>query len=245
MSSKNNHLKSTAYVIDVFDKVKELYFDAMPDCTNKDRLFNKFYGTYLTTALLARKAFGIEFDSEGIFGFLNEHIEKRVAFGNSSQNAYEQLLEKFRANPHHISFKGEDLDKKVERWGSYSDKTEVTADGKKVIGEYSIRVHLFSKLLKELGFENKDTVIKDFKKLGYLNYENGRDTRRRKIGSGTAELCYVIRVFEVESSEDEYFDEIKPALQVTKNQLGTYYTIPINGRANTPTDTPTIVSRAS
>lgn len=211
----------------------------MPDCTNKDRLFNKFYGTYLTTALLARKAFGIEFDSEGIFGFLNEHIEKRVAFGNSSQNAYEQLLEKFRANPHHISFKGEDLDKKVERWGSYSDKTEVTADGKKVIGEYSIRVHLFSKLLKELGFENKDTVIKDFKKLGYLNYENGRDTRRRKIGSGTAELCYVIRVFEVESSEDEYFDEIKPALQVTKNQLGTYYTIPINGRANTPTDTPT------
>lgn len=211
------------YVIGKFDKVKEVYFDEMPDCLNKDRLFNKFHGTYLTTALLAKKAFGIEFDLESIFGFLNTHIEKRIEFGNSSQNAYEQLLEKFRANQHHISFKGADSDKKVECWGSYSGKAEVTADGKKIIGEYSIRVNLFAKILRDLGFENKDTIIKDFKKLGYLNYENGRDTRRRKIGSDTAELCYVIRVFEVEASEDDVYEEIKPALQVTKNQFGTYY----------------------
>ena len=203
--------------------MEQVYFDEMPDCLNKDRLFNKFHGTYLTTALLAKKAFGIEFDLESIFGFLNTHIEKRAEFGNSSQNAYEQLLEKFRANPHHIRFNGVNYDNKVECWGAYSDKTEVMSDGNKIIGEYSIRVNLFAKLLKDLGFENKDTVIKDFKKLGYLNFENDRNTRRRKIGSGTAELCYVIRVFEVEESKDDLYEEIKPSLQVTKTQSGSYY----------------------
>lgn len=211
------------YVTGIFDELKEKYFDAMPDCLNKDRLFNKFHGAYLTTAVIARKALGIKFDLQSIFEFLNSHIEKRIEFGNSSQNAYEQLLEKFRANPHHIRYNGANYDNKVECWGAYSDKTEVAADGNKIIGEYSIRVNLFAKLLKDLGFENKDTIIKDFKKLGYLNFENDRNTRRRKIGSGTAELCYVIRVFEVEESKDDLYEEIKPSLQVTKTQSGTYY----------------------
>ena len=225
--------KMASYIIDNEGKTRVLRIykkairdlsDSIPVCQSVDRFFEKFHAVYLTTAYIAKESLGIKFHLKKIFNFLNENLEKKIEKGNSAESAYERLIEKFRANPHHISFKGGDPDKKVECWGAYSDKAEVTADGKKIIGEYSIRVHLFAKLLKDLGFENKDTILKDFKKFGYLNHEDDRYTRRRKIGSGTAELCYVLRVFAVEASEDDRYDEIKPALQVYKNQVGTYYT---------------------
>lgn len=212
------------YVLSGYDKAIKTFSDSIPVFPGVDRFFEKFYAVYLTTVIIAKKALGIKFHLKKIFNFLNENLENKIEKGNSAEGAYERLLEKFRANAHHINIKGCDPDKKVECWGAYNEVSYFADNGQKVIGEYSIRKNIFAEQLRLLGFVNKDTILKDFKKLGYLNYENGRDTRRRKIGSDTAELCYVIRVFEVEVSEDDVHEEIKPALQVIKTQFGTCYT---------------------
>ena len=212
------------YVLSGYDKAIKTFSDSLPVFPGVDRFFEKFYAVYLTTVIIAKKALGIKFHLKKIFNFLNENLEKKIEKGNSAEGAYERLLEKFRANAHHINIKGCDTDKKVECWGAYNEVSYVADNGQKVIGEYSIRKNIFAEQLRLLGFVNKETIIKGFKKLGCLNYENGRDTRRRKIGSDTAELCYVIRVFEVEVSEDDVHEEIKPALQVIKTQFGTCYT---------------------
>ena len=198
--------------------------DLVPVCHSVDRFFEKFYAIYLTTGYLAREAFGMKFHLRKVFNFLNENLEKRIEKGNSSESAYERLLEKYRANSRHIFFPNKSFANNLECWGAYHEVSYVADNGQKVIGEYSIRKNLFAEQLRRLGFENKETILKDFKMRGYLNYESGRDTRRRKIGSGTAELCYVIRVFEVEVSEDDLHEEIKPSLQVTKTQSGSCYT---------------------
>ncbi len=226
------------YVLSGYDKAIKTFSDSIPVFPGVDRFFEKFYAVYLTTTIIAKKALGIKFHLKKIFNFLNDNLEKKIEKGNSAEGAYERLLEKFRANAHHINIKGCDPDKKVECWGAYNEVSYVADNGQKVIGEYSIRKNIFAEQLRLLGFVNKETIIKGFKKLGYLNYENGRDTRRRKIGSDTAELCYVIRVFEVETSEDEVHEEIKPALQVIKTQFGTCYMSSSKGTVDPITGTP-------
>lgn len=226
------------YVLDIYNSAITQFLNSIPVFSGADRTFEKFYAVYLTTCFIARKALEIKFHARKIFDFLNENLAKKLEKGTSAESAYERLLEKLRVNARNISSKFDEPNKNAECWGTYNEVSYVTDSGMKVIGEYSIRKNVFTEQLRNMGFVNKDTIIKDFKKLGYLNYENGRDTRRRKLGNGTAELCYVLRVFDVEASTDEHFVEVKPVLQVTKNQFGTYYTVPSNGRTNTSTDTP-------
>lgn len=211
------------YIIDhggrefVLNTYKEIILQIsakVPDCQNKERFVEKFYAVYLTTAYIARKALRIDFSLKRILNFLNENLCRRIESGDNAEGAYQKLIEHFNANAGHIYQKGVDSDKRLECWGAYNVKKYATDNGQEVIGEYSIRKNLFEKFLRQMGYENIQTVLKGFKELGCLNYEGGRNTRRRCVGTETSELCYVLRVFKVDVSEDDLHEENKPGVPI-------------------------------
>lgn len=88
-------------------------------------------------------------------------------------------------------------------WGRY-EKQNKTMDGKKIIGIYSIIAIELEQILRRNGFDNIPTILKHWKRKGYLDYGEGTNTRYKKITGDRRVKCYVLRVFDNEDRSVSY-----------------------------------------
>ena len=191
------------YIIDNggLDMVTQLYKDTLKQLTScspegvDERFIEKFPALFITTSKLAKLALELDFDEQGVVDFCYKcwrHNKNNEDIGIKS---YNDVIDECRTHPDKFYQNGECDPKEV--WGAI--KIEEYIEGnKKVILEYGLLKSKLEEILTKKGYPNMNTCIALWKKAGLLNYEDGKSTRKRKIGNAEAlkAYLYVLKVFD-------------------------------------------------
>lgn len=173
--------------------------ESFPDTPNKMRFLETFVALYLATAEMAKEAFDLDFDIEGIQQYFLDYLASGKT-ANVSLNSYQDLLKEFRSNSAHFYMQkgSNDISPSVKVWGRYHrlKNNKILPDGRVIVGEYLVRENIVDELLKEKGYTKKQCV-EMWKKEEYINFEADRSTRSRKIDiHKEPENVFVFYVFE-------------------------------------------------
>ncbi|SNT19311.1 Uncharcterized protein, DUF927 family [Anaerovirgula multivorans] len=182
-----------------YDYYKEKYINALPSVDGfSKRIANKM-AVFLLTAELASKALKLDFDIDGILNLLIEQQDESMENRDIATEAYRYILEQVNvhANKFNKEYKhggnAEDSEfvPKGEIWG-------VISSNKAKEKEINIIPIAFEKLLSEGGFSEPKIILKKWKERGWLDFEDGRLTRKRKITKSAVRPIpvYVIKVID-------------------------------------------------
>ena len=177
----------------------------------------------LTAADLSNEAFGFKFQLDKIIDFFVEHEEKDGAEVDIAKEAHEKLIEFARANiGHFIKFSRSKYNKRTDEVMEYSnDNIEIFGridtgleniynESKIIVEEFSFTVNAFKKITRKLGYEDDRVLLKQLKEKGYLNHEQGKLYRKRKLRQtdATATKMYVLYEFQeaVTTFEDTFLE---------------------------------------
>lgn len=207
-------------LIDLHNKCCQRLESKVPNCVNKDRIIQKFYAVIYMTALLSNGMFKeisdeypianeCKFKLNEIVNFMNLNLKNNAEQSDKGLLAYNTVLSVLESYRGKIYFKDTQSFIPDNCWGRY-EKQHKSINGKKVIGIYSIIAIELEKILKNNGFDNIPTILKHWKRKGYLDYGEGTNTRYKKITGDGRVKCYVLRVFDNEShAENGNTSEIK------------------------------------
>ena len=162
---KNKYDKSVKYLMKIFDK------KSVKDNFTKRRVAN--YAMIYLTGKLFSEMFGIDSDLKDIVKMFIKIERESIKNRNFEVSAFEYI--KSYINKHINKFETDKNKVRGELWG-YINK-------KKGYVEVEINPLKFEEMLKEGGYEDKDVVLKEFKKNGILDCDKDRYTRKRKHGS--------------------------------------------------------------
>ena len=98
---------------------------------------------------------------------------------------------------------------KAECWGPITRQQKQHNDGRWIIEELVVRKNILEKMLKDNGYENLDTCIVEWKKLGVLDFEDDQHPRRHRTINGSKERAYVFRVFATEEEAAEIEENLR------------------------------------
>lgn len=190
------------YVIDIYRQWISKLTEMFPPTPSGERVIEKFYALFLTTAQIASKALRIEFDVKGMISFFLKHENEQGDKRNVSKESYDVLIEKFDININKFYRNGV-LGTVHEAWGKIDD-TYRFKDGKRIVRTYLVRKSVVEDLLKENGFHNKAGCIAEWTKAGVIDRDKDRPTRSRKIEpeATKTEDVFVFRCFASDSEED-------------------------------------------
>ena len=79
--------------------------------------------------------------------------------------------------------------------GGRINTTKVKTTNDKIIGEIEIYYETFKKIVKSLGFEDEKIILSKFKSHGYIDYESGKNYRKRKISPNDAISSRVVVLY--------------------------------------------------
>ena len=209
------------YIIDNggLDMVSQLYKDTLKHLSScapegvDERFIEKFPAFFITTSKLAKLALDLDFDEQGVIDFCYKcwsHNKNNEDIGIKS---YKDVIDECRAHPDKF-YQREECDPK-EVWGAIKIDEYIEGD-KKVILEYGLLKIKLEEILTKKGYPNMNTCVALWKKAGLLNYEDGKLTRKRKIGNAEAlkAQLYVLKVF------DEDYDPSTPTVpQKVKSRI--------------------------
>lgn len=182
-----------------------------------DRMSIK-YGIIMLTAELTKETFDFKLNLNGILDFLVENEYKNSNNRDIALEAYEKLVDYIHMHHRHFNefvkntIKAGNI-KNVENtdlWGKLEcvRKKELYVNGNQIVEEVSLYRQKFKDIIQELGYEDDKILLEKFKQKGFLNCENGRFYRKRKMqDSGTVERVYVINVFDEEADPDQLEEE--------------------------------------
>lgn len=159
---KNKYDKSVEYLMRVFDK------KSVKDNFTKRRVAN--YAMIHLTGKLFSEMFGTEIDLKDIVKMFIEIEKESIKNRNFEDSAFEYV--KSYVNKHINKFETDSNKVRGEVWGYINNKKDYV--------EVEINPLKFDEMLKEGGYEDKDVVLKEFKKNGILNCDKDRYTRKRK-----------------------------------------------------------------
>ena len=184
------------YVLPVYHRYCSSLPAQFPQHQSTPRFIEKFPALFLTTAEIATKALGIQFDLPGILEFFKKHEADHGADRNIARNSYDVILDSCRTNITSFYRSNEEAPR-GKIYGRISYPGKLLPDGRYVAEEYELRKDFLEATLKSKGFPNISTCAKEWKAMGVLNHESGRLTRARKIipFTHTTEDVYVFRVF--------------------------------------------------
>lgn len=200
--------------LDVYENQREILRGLLPDSEFKERFIAKFAALIMTTAEIATKALGIEFDMQGLYDYFVAYEAKNAAARNVSATSYDVILETCSINRHkfyekrkmsHLTDAEATYDKTpiADCWGRVSEENYTLDDGRKVIEELEIYPSVVEKILKDNGFLNKKTCIAAWKAANLIDFEETKSTRKRKVNpySEKKPHVYVFRVFETPATQ--------------------------------------------
>jgi hypothetical protein len=186
------------------EMVTELYRSTLsdlianaPDGVN-ERFVEKFPAFFVTTAKLAKLALNLEFDEQGVADFCYRCWQHTKGNEDIGVKSYNDVIAECRTYPDNFYIRGNGAPKVV--WGAikyYNNADTSNNSNNCVVMEYGIRRSILENILQNKGYPNINTCISAWKKAGYLNYEQGKNTRTRKIGDapGLEEDLFVLKVF--------------------------------------------------
>ncbi|MCL1846151.1 MAG: DUF927 domain-containing protein [Defluviitaleaceae bacterium] len=176
------------------------------------------YAFILTATELANECMDLCLPFETILDALVQNEAETQDNRDIAKKAYDYLMEQFNVNidkfslasptiVHHPitgSVKLSESSATREVWGiRIPQNNKPMFNGNKCIMNVCIAKEKCEELLRKGGFQEPKVVFKKFKERQWLDCENDRYTRTRKIKeSGTAVTVYAIRIFE--AKEDEF-----------------------------------------
>lgn len=183
-------------VLPIYQGYCQSLLNQLPNHTTTPRFIEKFPALLMTTAELATKALGIQFDLDGILKFFVDHETNHGAQRSVAKNSYQVILDECRINATSFYRQGEE-NPRNKAFGRISYPKTILPNGKCVVEEYEIRRGFLEEILSKKNFPNITTCAREWKAMEVLDHETGRLTRSRKIDkkSGKAEDVFVFRVF--------------------------------------------------
>lgn len=182
--------------------------EIMPETKFGDRVAEKFYAVFLTTAILAKEALELDFDIEGLVELFKDNEIENAKSRDVSAKSYDEIIQHFNINLSNF-YQGNREIPHGSCWGKYIDKPIILSDGRVVIAEYLVRMNIVDKFLEDNGYQNPRACIKTWKEKGYLDYEKGKNYRKRQIipGQKEKESVYVFRVFADDATKAEILEQ--------------------------------------
>lgn len=170
--------------------------DQLPNHPTTPRFVEKFPALLLTTAELATKALGIQFDIPGILNFFVQHETNHGAQRSIAKNSYQVILDACRINKTSFYRPGEE-EPRNQSFGRITYPHTILPNGQCIVEQYEIRRSYLEKILDSNNFPNITTCAREWKSMGVLDHEAGRLTRSRKIDKSATspEDVFVFRVF--------------------------------------------------
>lgn len=167
------------------------------------------YAILLTTLELANESLGLDLSLDYVLDMLLQNEFDSADRMNLSMKAYEYLIQQAHINTDKFSVAKHrnEIDDAVgnQVWGiRVPYKTPKVIGDKKCIGLIYFIPLIFSKLLKDKGFQSETVVLKELKDDGLLDHETGRYTRTRKVLSTDKkpDELYALRIFETQEDID-------------------------------------------
>ena len=190
------------YVKNLYDKWITELSSVFPETPSGERVIEKFYALFLTTAEIATDALDIPFSIEALKDYLYNYELTQGKKRNVSVSSYEILIEYFDINKSNFYIDKEEIPKH-QAWGKITNKGRISTNGKTIIREYAVRRSIVHKALLDNGFQNKETCISEWKNAGLIEHDKDRHTRSRKIEpkSKKQEDVYVFVVYEDDNIE--------------------------------------------
>lgn len=186
----------TKMVLPIYQGYCQSLLSQLPCHPTTPRFVEKFPALLMTTAELATKALGIQFDLQAILQYFIDHETNYGAQRSIAKNSYQVILDTCRTNKTSFYRNGEE-DPKIQSYGRISYPNTILPNGKCVTEQYEIRRSYLEKILNNNNFPNITTCAREWKAMDVLDHEAGRLTRSRKIDRNAAvpEDVFVFRVF--------------------------------------------------
>jgi len=190
----------------------------LPLNSSGERVVEKFYALFITTAQIASAALNIPFDIDGILNFFIDHEKEHGAERNISASSYEVVLEACSVNRHKFYRKElyapynrknsvAESSPLAECWGRISKVDYELTDGRKVIEEIEIYPSAVEGILAKNGFPNKKTCFDAWKTADLIDYEDSKNYRKRKVDPFSNELKNVV-VFRIFDDSKKVFSKL-------------------------------------
>lgn len=191
------------YVRQLYSKWTTKLTSVFPETPSGERVIEKFYALFLTTAEIAADALNIPFSVEALKDYFYNYELTQGKKRNISASSYEILIEYFDINKSNFYIDKEGIPK-YQAWGKISNKPHVSTAGKTIIREYAVRRSIVHKTLLDNGFKNKETCISQWKNARLIEHDKDRPTRSRQIepNSDKKEDVYVFVVYKDEAGEE-------------------------------------------
>ena len=192
--------------LDVFEKYRDILRGTLPDSKFKESFISKFAALIMATAEISGKALGIEFSIQNLLDYFVEYEKKNAASRDTSKSSYDVIIEECNINKHKFYVVSDSADRQTqvrtspigEGWGRMRRHKEILPDGRVVVEEYEVYPSIIDGILKDKHFKNPQSCFEAWKDAGLIDYEEGKNTRKRKVDPFSNENRYVVvfRIFE-------------------------------------------------
>ena len=185
------------YALAIYRKWEHDLKATLPQGETTGSFIEKFAALFMATAEMATAALGIDFDLKGLQKFFEEHELENGAKRNVAATSYEAILEACRTNIN--SFYREGKGEPFGRaYGRVDYPNKLQSNGMVLVEEYMVRQDFLEETLAKHHFPNLKTCARQWKQMGVLDYEKGRNTRSRHIDPSSTEdeNIYVFPIYQ-------------------------------------------------
>lgn len=185
------------YALSTYHKWERDLKATFPQGETTGSFIEKFAALFMATAEMATAALGIPFDLKGLQKFFEDHELENGAKRNVAATSYEVVLEACRTNINSFyrEGKGEPLGR---AFGRVDYPNKLQSNGMVLVEEYMVRQDFLEETLARHHFPNLKTCARQWKQMGVLDYEKGRNTRSRHIDPSSTddENVYVFPIYQ-------------------------------------------------
>ena len=86
-------------------------------------------------------------------------------------------------------------------------------DNKVIVCEYGFTREAFKKIVLSLGYEDEKVLLKKLKQAGYLNHEQGKMYRKRKLRKDDSSNTNMYVLYEFEDTSAEDYNNVKKTVE--------------------------------
>lgn len=195
--------------IELHQKYKEDFINRCTDVPQIERLAGTV-AMFAVSAYVMKNHLGIDINIEGVIDYFLDNIKQNGINRDIADTAIEKIQEYVHLHKNRFFYlTGTNAhEASGECWGKVIDCEHIKGNNDKRIAEqFTIYYNRFCDILHELNYEDADVVIRALKKKGYLDCEEGKTYRKRKVSNSDASPSKVIVINIFAESEEETDDE--------------------------------------
>ena len=200
-----------AEILEIYEREWRAFAALAPKTKFSERRAQQFAGLLLTTAKLAQKGLGLDFNISKITDYLIACETEQASEGEDiASRAYSDVIAWVNSHPANFSAEAAPYAEKFGRIFMGADIPQRHKAPDNLAREVAIRVPALEAFLRKRNYQNVRLILSTWRDRGLLNCEFGKLYRKRTI-STTQEHLYILREFQEVPSEDDLAvaDEIK------------------------------------